>query len=226
MNIVSHTLVKNGMPFIGKVLEQVIPYMTKCVVDISHKSNDGTVEEINRLDTKYPGKLIILADISKATRELTTERQRMVYTYPSDWILFLDDDDYWPRKSIVGVMEEIEKNEHYAYAVNPYQVVNKKSHDNGWSMKWFTKWFKNKDINYRGEWPRDLIYTGSKPLYWRQNSEVVRLFHRFYHLSLVKEHSFRNEEWSYEYRFGKGEPDLYKFNEDERKIIDDIFRKD
>jgi glycosyltransferase involved in cell wall biosynthesis len=226
--IVSHTLVNNGQPFIGKVLEQVIPFMDKCVITVSMRSNDGTLEVINELAYKYPDKLNIGFEKVKTPSHLTYSRQEMVYREPSEWILFLDDDDYWPTdslKSMLGLLDQ----DVPGFIFSPFQVISKTQFDASWkSSKWFTKLFKNKDINYRGHWPRDLIFTGNKPLYWRHNDKVViKKDIPFYHLALVKKSSFRNNKKLYKQtRVTMG--DIYKpmpFKEEQLKIVEEIFNE-
>lgn len=222
--VVSNTLVKNGQPFIGKVLEQVIPFVDRCVVTISMRSNDGTLDVIKNLSKKYPNRIDYAFEDVKSPGELTFSRQEMIYrSGNADWILFLDDDDYWPTQSLKSIMPLLNQKVP-GFAVNPYQVVDKEGHDRSWRYKWFTKWFRNANINYRGLWPRDLVYTANTPLYWRQNEEVVKIPIKYYHLAMVKNYTFRDSPWAKEYKLPKTEEvkEYEKF--DDKKDINEIFR--
>lgn len=222
--IYSNTLVKNGMPFIGKVLEQVQPYIQKCVITISNKSNDGTIQTIESLAKKYPEKFDIEFENMGTVAELTFSRQEMIYrSKDADWIMFLDDDDYWDYKSLGKAVEYVNHiREADGFAFNPYQVVDKSHYNDSWRNKWFTKLFRNIDINYRGLFPRDLIYTANTSLYWRDNLNVIRLPIRFFHLSDIKNHSFRTEKWATE--FAQGLPqEATKFGNNEKEILNAIF---
>ena len=88
--------------------------------------------------------------------------------------------------------------------MRPYQVIDSTRHDAGWGNKWFTKWFKNGGIEYRHPWPKDLIYKNGELLYWKKNPRVKRIEVPFFHLSYIKNHSFRLEEWASQYKHKVG----------------------
>lgn len=224
MKICSHTIVKDGMPFIGTCIEQVLPFVDRSLITISRKSEDGTLNVVNELYKKYPDKVEVDFEDVANPGELTEERQKQVDKTTEDWILFLDDDDWWPRESleeIIGMLNE----DVDAYACCPFQVIDEETHDRSWRLKWFTKWFRNKPgINYRKAWPRDLIYLNDKILYWRQNERVVRHGARYFHLSNIKGHSFREEDWADEYVQEIGSPAEYpdRYKKYIKEIYDSI----
>lgn len=196
MTVCSHTLVRNGMPFLDLVLRQVEPYMNKMIITISEKSTDGSLEVINKFERQFKNKVRILFENVSDPSRLTLERQKQVDITNEDWILFLDDDDYWPKESLDEMMKLID-GDIYAYAVSPIQVIDQQYYDRHWtSKKYFTKWFKNQDINYHDPWPRDAIFSGEKELYWKKNKEVRKLVGKYFHLSNIKHNSFRNEKWT------------------------------
>lgn len=199
MTITSHTIVRNGMPFIVPVLKAVSPLMSKMLVTISDKSDDGTKEAILALnDPKIEIDYENVANLS----ELTNERQKQVDKTDTEWILFLDDDDFWDIYELDNCIHELDSTVD-ALAVNPYQVVDKESYDTNWWNKWFTKIFRNENINYRGGWPEDWIYKGDQILYWKKNPRVKKSPYKFYHLANIKPHSFRKDELpEYKYPFG------------------------
>lgn len=196
MTFCSNTLVKNGMPFIDLVLRQVIPYMNHCFVTISKKSIDGTKEAILALQEQYPDKIIVNYEDVEKPADLTHIRQAQIDASTDDWILFLDDDDYWPIESIEEIIQIIDNMPKSidALAVNPYQLIDQDYYDDSWRNRWFTKWFKNQEgLHYRKPWPRDLIYLDDHELYWRKNSKVLRVRPKYFHLSNIKPYSFRNQ---------------------------------
>jgi len=196
-SVVSHTLVRNGQPFIGLVLRQVQPFVNRSLVTISDKSNDGTLQVLRRLQKEFPNKIYIDFENVQSPGLLTQERQKQVSRSYEDWILFLDDDDFWPEESLEEMMELLDT-DCDALANNPYQVVDQHYYDYSWRFKWFTKWFKNqKGIHYRKQWPKDLIYLNDEILYWRnQNKRTIRVKPRYFHLSNIKSSSFRKEKWA------------------------------
>src|SRR3990167_8904436 len=163
MTITSHTIVRNGMPFIIPVLKAVSPLMTKMFITISEKSDDGTKEAILALNDP---KIEIEYELDKAIHELDSD--------------------------VDGL------------AVNPYQLIDKENYDSSWWNKWFTKFFRNENINYRGPWPNDWIYKGDEILYWKKNPRIKKVPYRFFHLANVKPHSFRKDELTnYKYNIGQ-----------------------
>jgi len=218
--IVSNTLVRNGQPYIGKVLEQVIPFMYKCVVTLSVKSDDGTRKIIEDLMLKYPEKIDLEFEGVVNYGDLTEERNKMVArSKDADWLVILDDDDLWPTESLKSLVSLVELDEDVdGYNMKPFQVVDMENHDGNWSSRYFTKWQKNIDINYKGAWPKDLVYTGDTHLYWRHNSRVITVPHRFFHLSYLKSSSFR-EAGELDPMYNHKPPTKVKFTKEERKVL-------
>lgn len=201
LNITSNTIVKNGMPFIALVLKAVEPLMSEMIITISEKSDDGTREAIEAL--KWP-KLRVLYENVKDLSELTNERQKQVNLTKTDWIMFLDDDDFWDIYELDKCLHEL-SNEVDGLGVNPYQLLDKENQDASWiGKKYFTKFFRNDNINYRNPWPRDMIYKGDEMLYWKTNPRVKTVPYRFWHLVNLKNYSFRNNDLTnYKYKYGQ-----------------------
>ena len=227
MKFYSHTLVRNGQPFIGLILLQVIPFAEKCLVTISEKSDDGTIEIVQRLKEEFPDKIKISWENVETPADLTKERQKQLDKTPyGAWVLFLDDDDFWSTKSLETVVSlETDDTDIDALACNPLQVIDKQYYDLSWNKKWFTKWFKNQPgVQYRHPWPKDLIYLNDKQLYWKNNERVAKLETKYFHLSNIKYGSFRTEDWAKKYykEIGQGYfiPQMYK--QDMEKIYEYI----
>lgn len=204
MKIVSHTICKNSQPFIGAVLKAALPIVDRMIITISKKSNDGTREVIESLQSP---KIDLYEENVSDMGDLTLERQKQVDMTKEDIIWFLDDDDYWEDLEVRNCINYLVTNDIDAIGVNPYQVLDAEHHDARWvNKKYFTKFFKNKDINYRKPWPRDLIYKGDILLYHKTNPRVPRVPYKFWHLAAVKQYSFRKK-------------DLLSFNDLEGKPV-------
>ena len=206
MTCTSNTLVRNGMPFIGKVLRQVAPFMDQMVICISESSNDGTEAEIKNQLKDYWSKVIWMTENVKANNKgcdscykgkLTEVENEMVRRSNSEWILFLSDDDYWPEDQLKNCLNELDKDPKIlAYSVSPYQLIDLEHYDSSWDKKSFSKFLKNDELNFKGPWPREMPFSGNISLYHRHSPLVVKkLPYRFYHLSYLKESSFRKEGW-------------------------------
>lgn len=226
MDIVSHTLVRNGKPFIDLVLRQAIPYVNRALITISEKSNDGTLSIIRKLEREFPTKVRVFFENVNKPGELTKIRQAQLDRTYEDVVWFLDDDDYWSNESIEAMIKIVEKDlnnpEVDAWTMFPYQLMDNKFYDVAWTNRWFTKFFKfNEDVHYRGAWPRDLIYKGDEILYWKKNTKVKKVPVRFFHLSYIKGGSFRTEEWASEYKHKMGS--MMKLPREEMVHIDKIY---
>ena len=209
MRIASNTLVCRGMPFIGKVLRQVAPFMDEVLIVASHKSDNATLEAIYKVQKEFPDKVRIDFENVSNVGELTEIRTAMAKATNADWILFLDDDDYWKEEDLKSCLKEIEMADDYTYAfaVNPYQLIDFDHYDISWRNRWFSKFLRNDGLYFAKPFPRDLpMDKWGNPLYWRKNDRVKKLPFRFYHLSYLKYDSFRNDWGKKEFAFKFGEP--------------------
>jgi glycosyltransferase involved in cell wall biosynthesis len=228
--ITSHTLVKNGKPFIDLVLRQAEPFVDKMLITISERSDDGTLELLRKFERDYPRKVEINFENVADKSLLTGERQKQLDKTIGGWVWFLDDDDFWPTDAIVEVVKLLNEDKDVdGYSFNPYQLIDLKTHDDSWRIKSFTKFFKKQDgVHYEHPWPRDLIYKGKDCLHWRRNHRVphVQNIH-FFHLSNLKNCSFRNEEWSKgHYIKETGEPNPIPYGyEKEMELLSDVMFK-
>ena len=151
-------------------------------------------------------KVIVSQEEVSSPSELTKERQKQIENTETEWILFLDDDDWWPKDHFEEMLDMIKRDQCVdGYSVDPYQLIDKDHYDSSWNNKSFTKFFRNKPgLHYRGGWPRDLIYLNDSLLYWKKNIRVPRLGKKFFHLSYLKDNSFRKETWAKQYESTMG----------------------
>lgn len=223
--IASNTIVKNGMPFIGLVLSQAEPFMDHMVVTLSMKADKETKDTVETFAAAHPKKVELTYEDVKKVGELTQVRQNQVDMCKEDWILFLDDDDFWPSqylKEMVSRVQEASDNID-AFSVAPWQVLDKDNHNALWWNRSFTKWFKNEGINYKGKWPRDLIYKSDICLHWRNNPEgTVKVGKKFYHLSHIKDGSWRTDKGeAYKREVAKTKPT--PFTVEEKALLEPVF---
>jgi len=223
MKITSNTIVRDGMPFIDLVLRQVEPFVDEMVITLSMKSKDGTSSAINRFVNEFPVKTKLYYEDVEVLSLLTYVRQNQLEVSNGDWILFLDDDDFWPEESLKKLRKLLNSNEDVdGYSFRPYQVIDEYSYDTTWNNKYFTKLFKNQEgVCYRGWWPRDVIYKGKDLLYWKTNKRVKNVDIPFFHLSNIKSGSFRDSNWDGKYKceIGKGK----RYPEEYQIYVDKIY---
>lgn len=193
MKIVSNTICKNSQPFICIVLKAALPIVDRMIITISKKSSDGTRGVIEALGSP---KIELYEEEVTDLGQLTLERQKQVnMTDKGDIIWFLDDDDFWEENQAKSCIQYLKESDLDAVSVNPYQVLDKEHEDARWiNKKYFTKFFKNVDINYRNPWPRDLIYKGDELLYHKSNPRNQTVPYKFWHLAAVKNYSFRKND--------------------------------
>lgn len=220
MKIASNTLVKNGMPFIIPVIEQVLPFMERCLITISKYSTDGTEQALRNLQGKND-KIILFGERNTSPGLLTIERQKLLGRTREDWILFLDADDFWPTKSLEGMKELINSNTD-AFCFNPYQVVDRKLQDGSWWDRWFTKLFKNQmGVHYEDTYPKENLYKYDQILWWKMNPMVIKSELRFFHLANIMKWRFRDNEFEGKYKRFVTRPRPY--GEDVSADLDKIF---
>lgn len=200
----SNTIVRNGMPFIGKVLRQAVPFMDELIITISEKSDDGTVAEIDKLFHEFPKKIIVDFENVPNPSDLSTVRMAQKERTKSEWILVLDDDDYWEHDDLRACIEQLDSSM-TGYCVRPYQLTDLGHYDKSWDKKWLTKFFKQ-NSDWIHPWPKDIqVDEYGKMIFWKTNPRVKRLEQRFYHLSYLKDSSFRTEAWAKKYNHVIGE---------------------
>ena len=183
MKIASNTIIKDGMPFIGKVLEQVEPYMDEMFITLSEKSTDGTKEIVEAFAKKYPNKVILDTENVKDLGDLADVQQSQIDRATSDWILFMSDDEYWPRFQLEKIIRLLDRKEDIlAYSVGVYQLLNYEYHDNSWRKKFFPRFFKREGARFIKRWPRELIADkDNQHLSWKKHEKVRRLPFPDYH---------------------------------------------
>lgn len=223
MSICSHTIVKNGQPFIDLILKQVLPFVDRAIVTVSIKSTDGTKKLIEDMAKDNPKINIIYENVYRIG-DLTYERQLQVGRTTEDWILFLDDDDYWPTRSLETVVDYLYRADDIdGIAFNPFQMVDFDNEDVSWRYKWFTKVFPNvRGLHYRFPWPKDAIYIDNRWCYWRKNNRVKKLEARYFHLANLKNESFRDTDLfknSKKFQRALGEPKEIQGYDEDLKII-------
>ena len=193
--ISSHTIVKDGMPFIGLVLRQVEPFMERMLIDVSEKSTDGTLEEVERFKKEYGDKVVINIEREKKSKYVTNARNRQINDTKTDWCMVLDDDDYWCNDDLKKVLDYIDEHEdeYDVFSVSTYQMIDFKTYDASWlGKRQFSKFLKVKDgLHYKGGFPLETPYFKDLSLYHKHNPRNKRIPFHFYHLALMKYNSFR-----------------------------------
>ena len=189
------------MPFIGKVLEQVAPYMEKMIVTISAKSNDGTLKELQRVWDEYPDKMTVDFESVPNVADLTEIRNKQLENTETEWTLILDDDDWWPQEELEKCLRELKDPHVLAYSVSPFQLIDSWHYDAAWFNKSFSKFLRTKEVRFINPWPQDL--PADKEGKFLDKKVDVRnkvLPHKYFHLSRIKDASFRKEDWATHWR--------------------------
>jgi len=206
----SHTIVKDGMPFIGLVLRQIEPFMEEMLIDVSEKSSDGTMEELERFKKEYGDKVIITIERAKEFGDVVNARNRQVNNTKTTWMMLIDDDDFWCKDDLKKAIDYAYKHEEEidGLSVSPYQMVDFKTYDASWiGKRQFSKFLKMQDgLYYKGNFPREMAYLPDRSLYYKFNPRIKRISINFYHLALMKYNSFRlkvGKEWVYKIKYPK-----------------------
>jgi glycosyltransferase involved in cell wall biosynthesis len=121
MIIWGNTIVKNEDRYIWFAVKSVVNYLDKILI-WDTGSTDKTVEIIKLLQKDYPGKIEFKEIGSVDADGLTRARQEMLEQTKSDWILLVDGDEIWWKKSIEEIIEIINSNKKINTIVTP--VIN------------------------------------------------------------------------------------------------------
>lgn len=120
MKITAHTLVKNEERYIWYSLMSVVDHVDKIMV-WDTGSTDNTVNIIENVRKKYPGKIKFEKFGAVTPEEYTVLRQKMLDKTESDWFMILDGDEVWWDSSIRTITEFIKlKGNTFDSIVNPY----------------------------------------------------------------------------------------------------------
>jgi glycosyltransferase involved in cell wall biosynthesis len=104
----AHVLVKNEARWLWYSVSSVIDHINKVLL-WDTGSTDGTLEIIEGLIRRYPGK-VDFKQCGKVTLETFTEaRQEMLRVTKADWFVVLDADEIWWDDSIKKVVDVIQK---------------------------------------------------------------------------------------------------------------------
>lgn len=107
-SICAHTLVKNEARWIWYSITSVIDHVDKILL-WDTGSTDGTLEIIEELRKKYPGK-IDFREYGEVTPETFTKaREEMLQVTTSDWFIVVDADEIWWEGSIKKVTDLIKE---------------------------------------------------------------------------------------------------------------------
>jgi len=105
----AHCLVKNEARWLWYSVTSVIDHVDKLLL-WDTGSTDNTLAIIEKLNKKYPDKIIFEQRKQKTADEFTQVRQEMLTKTKSDWFLVVDGDEVWWQDSIKKLISEIKKN--------------------------------------------------------------------------------------------------------------------
>ena len=202
MRLTSTTIVKNGMPFIGLALRIALPHVDQMIITISVKADEETIKEVFSL--RDPKVEIYWEDI-KEKGELTRIENEQFARAKGEWIWMIDDDELWPEEDLLKVFSHF-KEDIDSISINPFQVLDSKHHEWSFRHKFLSKFFKRDGVKMGIPFPRNMLFKHGKMLNWRKNSRTLRVPYRYFHMPLVKEHSFRNESRWKQYAYKKNTP--------------------
>lgn len=196
--ITSNTIVKNGMPFIGKILKRTLPYVDQMIITLSVKSDENTIREVKGI---VDPKIEIYWEDVQSKWELTDVENEQISKSKGDWILLLEDDDLWPLKELEKYLGYTKNpGEYMAFSVNPLQLITWDTYDYDKDDKFYPKLFKRKGATMEKPFPKNLLVNNGIKL-MGDIPQIKRTDCRYFHIPTLKEHSFRNEPVWEKYRY-------------------------
>ncbi len=114
--LVAHTIVKNEQCWVWYAINSAIDYVDEIMV-WDTGSTDETVEIIKSISSpKIKFKQMGEVDAQRHSQL----RQQMLSETKADWILILDGDEVWWKKSIVAITQAIQANPNSAAIISPF----------------------------------------------------------------------------------------------------------
>lgn len=198
----ANVIVKNEDRFIWFAIKSVVDYVDKLLI-WDTGSSDETVEIIKLLQREYPSK-IIFKEIGEVDEDgLTKARQKMLAETKSEWLLILDGDEIWWKKSIAEVIDTInQKGEKLDAIVSPviniigdlfhyqedsagqYNFLGKKGHFNMRAI--------NRNIpglHIKGAYPLEGFYDEQEKLIQQKDDKLILVDQPLLHLTHLERSS-------------------------------------
>lgn len=111
-----NTIVKNEDVYIWFAIKSVIESLDKIII-WDTGSTDYTVEIIKLLQQEYPEKILFKEIGPVDAKGLTQARERMLEQTNADWVILLDGDEVWWKKSIQETVNLINHKGESLYAI-------------------------------------------------------------------------------------------------------------
>ena len=218
LDITTHTLVKNGDPYIKYALKAVRPFVKRMII-IDTGSTDKTVEIIKELiEENYPITFMqhgpFKGSWDVGIPELTRLRNKMLDMTETEWTLQVDDDEIYPKE----VFEEIEsvlKNPAsiISMALPFYNFINDHNTITEEVVP-TSRVFRTDKIEFFNDWPGEMLRVKGEKEWLNKfkDKRVITLKNKWYHYGLCrkkKDTVQRPEENLRTYPFIKDQPEVF-----------------
>src|SRR3990167_9872670 len=201
--ITSNTLVKWSTPFIGLSLKRVLPYIDQMVITISKKADEATKNEIDKI-SKNSKVEVYWEDVSKIG-QLTDVQNEQLKVSMGDWIWLVEDDDLWPEEDLENCLKELTE-EKDGITINPFQLTDYEHYDFNKRKKFYPKFFKKEGAYFDRPFPRNCIFNQRGMISDKAGMKVKRVPYHYFHLPMLKDYSFRNNEQYSSYAYTNIDP--------------------
>lgn len=189
-----HMIARNSADFVKPCLESVLPYVKKAIISIDDNSTDGTLERVVRLAKKHSNLNVEICEVLYPLIDLVKMRNSQLEKAKTEWIWVVDSDEFYPLEVIQEIEEAVKSSDYDCLALMSWAIWNRKQHHVSTSKIPAGRLFRRlPDMEWRGSFGKEKLYSGSYLLWSDQNSRVKYLNGRYVHLTHVKQDYWRKE---------------------------------
>jgi glycosyltransferase involved in cell wall biosynthesis len=192
--ITAHCVVRNDENFIAYAVKSVIDFVDKVLI-FDTGSTDSTVQEIQKLISKYPNKIDFEEKGECPKERHAAMRQEMLEKTTTDWFMLLDGDEVWTARgvkeavsAINGVGDKINwlASPYYLCVGDVFHTYYKEKFDVFYQRVGFytPRFIKNlKDVEWRGYYEQDTLYFKGTNKMVYDPQRIYFLNNRYWHLT-------------------------------------------
>lgn len=188
-----NTLVRNGEPYIAKVLLSVLPYVDRVLVYLDDSCTDDTRVTLRELYSTHKNLEVKLFEHPDNMGDLTKIRNQMLEESTEDWVWIIDDDEVYPKEMVDKVLNALKTSSAYdLLAVRGWFLVGNGMHHRARSKAWIPRIVRREGAVWKRAFSGEMLFNGKKRL-WK--SEKMRKLSDiwYYHYSYLKPYSWRDE---------------------------------
>lgn len=194
-SITAHCLVRNEENFIQYAIKSVVGFVDKVII-FDTGSTDKTVQIIQELLNKYPGKIIFEEKGACDKARHTQLRREMLERTTTDWFMILDGDEVWTERALREASQIIAEGSAEVIETYFYECVGDIFHTHYKSGYKTIRFAKCKNVTWGGNYNTDNLISVETNKVITQVRKVKILKNKFWHLTHLLRSSKDGKDYS------------------------------